>query len=141
LATLNEITRQLAGTLETEPLLQSILDSAVSILNCEAGSLFLVDETTGELVFKATAGPLADNLAGQRLAPGTGIAGEAVQTRRAVLSNNLQQASTCFASTDQATGFVTRSILAVPMQVKEVIIGALEIINRKDGLPFRIASR
>jgi GAF domain-containing protein len=81
LATLNEITRQLAGTLETEPLLQSILDSAVSILNCEAGSLFLVDETTGELVFKATAGPLADNLAGQRLAPGTGIAGEAKLSR------------------------------------------------------------
>ncbi len=39
LATLNDITRQLTGTLETEPLLQNILDSGVSILNCEAGSL------------------------------------------------------------------------------------------------------
>ena len=136
LATLNEITRQLAGTLETEPLLQKILDSAVGILNCEAGSLFLVDETTGELVFKATAGPVARNLAGQRLAPGTGIVGEAVQSRRAVLSNNVQQASTWYASSDQTTGFITRSILAVPMQVKEAIIGVLEVINRKDGLPF-----
>ena len=136
LATLNEITRQLAGTLETEPLLQSILDSAVGILNCEAGSLFLVDETTDELVFKATAGPVAHNLAGQRLAAGTGIVGEAVQTRRAVLTNNVQQASTWFPATDETTGFITRSILAVPMQVKESIIGVLEVINRKDGLPF-----
>ena len=136
LATLNDITRQLTGTLETEPLLQNILDSAVTILNCEAGSLFLVDETTDELIFKATAGPVAQNLAGQRLAPGTGIVGEAVQSRRAVITNNVQQASTWSASTDKTTGFLTRTILAVPMQVKERVIGALEVINRKDGLPF-----
>jgi signal transduction histidine kinase len=136
LTSLNEITRQLTGTLETEPLLQNILDSAVGILNCEAGSLFLVDEQTDEMIFKATAGPVASNLAGQRLAPGTGIVGQAVQTRTAVISNNVQQASTWFAATDQQTGFVTRSILAVPMQIKDRVIGVLEVINRKDGLPF-----
>jgi signal transduction histidine kinase/putative methionine-R-sulfoxide reductase with GAF domain len=136
LSILNDITRQLTGTLETEPLLQNILDSAVSILNCEAGSLFLVDEATDELVFKATAGPVAQNLAGQHLASGTGIVGEAVQTGHAVISNNVQQASTWFDITDKSTGFITHSILAVPMQVKESVIGVLEVINRKDGLPF-----
>ena len=136
LSILNDITRQLTGTLETEPLLQNILDSAVSILNCEAGSLFLVDETTDDLVFKATAGPVAQNLAGQRLTAGTGIVGEAVQSGRAVISNNVQQASTWFASTDKKTGFITRSILAVPLQVKDSVIGVMEVINRKDGLPF-----
>ena len=44
LSTLNEITRQLTSTLELGPLLQNILENAVGILNCEAGSLFLVDE-------------------------------------------------------------------------------------------------
>ena len=39
LATLNEITRQLTSTLEQEPLLQNILENAVNILNCEAGTL------------------------------------------------------------------------------------------------------
>jgi signal transduction histidine kinase len=136
LSILNDITRQLTGTLETEPLLQNILDSALSILNCEAGSLYLVDETTDDLVFKATAGPVAQNLAGQHLATGTGIVGEAVLTGRAVISNNIQQASTWFPATDKTTGFVTHSILAVPMQVKESVIGVLEVLNRKDGLPF-----
>jgi signal transduction histidine kinase len=136
LATLNEITRQLTGTLETEPLVQSILNDAVSILNCEAGSLFLVDEATDELIFKATAGPVAQNLAGQRLPPGTGIVGEAVMSRKPVLANNVLQTASWSASTDQNTGFVTRSILAVPLQVKEHVIGVLEVINRKDGLPF-----
>ena len=136
LATLNDITRQLTGTLETEPLLQNILDSAVTILNCEAGSLFLVDETTDELIFSATAGPVAQNLAGQRLAPGTGIVGEAVLTRKPVITNNVEQTSAWSASTDKTTGFTTRAILAVPMLIKERVIGVVEVINRKDGLPF-----
>jgi signal transduction histidine kinase len=136
LATLNDITRQLTSTLETEPLLQKILDSAVTILSCEAGSLLLVDETTDELVYKATAGPVAQDLEGQRLASNTGIAGETVKLRRAVISNNVKMESSWFSNTDQTTGFVTRSILAVPLQVKETVIGVLEVINRKDGLPF-----
>ena len=38
LSTLNEITRQLTSTLEQEPLLRNILENAVNILNCEAGT-------------------------------------------------------------------------------------------------------
>jgi GAF domain-containing protein len=72
LSTLNAITRQLTSTLELEPLLQNILDSAVNILNSEAGSLFLVDEQTGELVFRVVVSPIADNNLGNacRLALG-----------------------------------------------------------------------
>jgi signal transduction histidine kinase len=136
LATLNEITRQLTGTLEIEPLLHKILDSAVSILNCEAGTLFMIDEQTDELVFKVVISPVADDLIGQRLPPGTGIVGQAAQTRLPVISNNVQQTPSWFESTDKTTGFVTRSILAVPLQVKDRVIGVLEVINRQDGLPF-----
>ncbi len=98
--------------------------------------LFLVDETTDELVFNATAGPVARNLAGQRLPPGTGIVGEAVQNRRPIISNNVEQNTSWAATTDKSTGFITRAILAVPMQIKERVIGVVEVINRKDGLPF-----
>ena len=34
------------------------------------------------------------------------------------------------------TGFVTRSILAAPLLVKNKLIGVAEVINRKDGNPF-----
>ena len=136
LSILNDITRQLTSTLETGPLLQNILDSAVTILNCEAGSLFLVDETTDELVFKVTVSPVAQNLVGQRLPPGSGIVGRAVETRGPVVENDAQKSPVHFIATDQMTGFITRTLLAVPLQVKENVIGALEVINRKDGLPF-----
>ena len=137
LSILNDITRQLTGTLETEPLLQKILESAVTILNCEAGTLFLVDDQTDELVFKVTVGPPASaSLVGQRLPPGSGIVGRAVSTRMPVVENDAQKSNARFANTDAQTGFVSRSLLAVPMQVKERVIGVLEVINRKDGLPF-----
>lgn len=135
LSTLNEITRQLTSTLELGPLLQNILENAVGILNCEAGSLFLVDEQTGELVFKVTVGPVAANLVGQRLPPGTGIVGRAVQMRQPLIENEKQR-SNRFGGIDQQTGFVSRALMAVPLQVKDRITGVIEVINRRDGLPF-----
>ncbi len=136
LTTLNEITRQLTSTLESEPLLKNILDNAVTILNCEAGSLFLVDDQTDELIFKVTAGPVADNLLGHRLPAGSGIAGRAVQTRAPVIDNDAQRSITRHIATDQQTGFVSRALLAVPLQIKDRVLGVIEVINRKDGLPF-----
>jgi signal transduction histidine kinase len=136
LATLNEITRQLTSTLEQEPLLQNILDNAVNILNCEAGTLFLMDEQTDDLVFRVTYGPVAVNLLGQRLPAGTGIVGRAVQTRSPVIENDAQRSFSRFDETDKQTGFVSRSLLAVPMQIKDRVLGVIEVINRRDGLPF-----
>ena len=136
LSTLNEITRQLTSTLEQEPLLQNILENAVSILNCEAGTLFLVDEQSGELIFRVTVGPVAGNLLGQRLPAGTGIVGRAVQARAPVIENDAQRSSARFEGADKQTGFISRSLLAVPMQIKDRVLGVIEVINRRDGLPF-----
>ena len=136
LSTLNEITRQLTSTLEQEPLLRNILENAVNILNCEAGTLFLMDEQTGDLIFRVTVGPVASNLLGQRLPAGTGIVGRAVQLRAPVIENDGQRSTTRYEGPDKQTGFVSRSLLAVPMQIKDRVLGVIEVINRRDGLPF-----
>jgi len=136
LSTLNEITRQLTSTLEQEPLLKNILENAVNILNCEAGTLFLMDDQTDELIFRVTTGPVATNLLGQRLPPGAGIVGRAVQSHAPVIENDAQRSATHSGTTDRQTGFVSRSLLAVPMQIKDRVLGVIEVINRRDGLPF-----
>jgi signal transduction histidine kinase len=136
LSTLNEITRQLTSTLEQEPLLRNILENAVAILNCEAGTLFLMDEPTGDLIFRVTVGPVATNLLGQRIPAGTGIVGRAVQLRTPVIENDGQRSTTRYEGPDKQTGFISRSLLAVPMQIKDRVLGVIEVINRRDGLPF-----
>ena len=87
LSKLNEITRNLTCTLELDPLLQTMLERSVEMLNCEAGSLFLVDDQSDDLIYKVTFGPLASNLVGQRVPAGAGIVGKAFQTRAPVLEN------------------------------------------------------
>jgi len=137
LSTLNDLTRQLTSTLELEPLLHNILENAVSILNCEAGSLFLVDEQTDDLIFKVTVGPpTSADLIGQRVPAGSGIVGQAAKERVPVVENQAQDSPTRFAAADQQTGFTSKSLLAVPLLFKDRVIGVIEVINRMDGLPF-----
>lgn len=136
LSTLNEVTRQLTSTLELEPLLQNILESAVGILNCEAGTFFLVDPQTSELIFRVTVGPVAKDLVGQRIQPGSGIVGRAVTTRGPVMENDVQHSEGWNPASDNKTGFKTRALMAVPLHAKDNLIGVIEVINRRDGLPF-----
>ena len=92
---------------------------------------------TGDLIFRVTVGPVATNLLGQRLQAGVGVAGRAVQTRAPVIENDSQRSTaTRFDATDKQTGFTSKSLLAVPMQIKDRVLGVIEVINRKDGLPF-----
>lgn len=136
LSTLNVITRQLTSTLDLQLLLRNILENAVAILSSEAGSLFLVDEQTDEMIFQVTVGPVASNLVGQRLPAGTGFVGKAVISRQPVIVNDVQASMGYNPATDKQTGYITRTILAVPMEVKDRVIGVIEIINKRDGLPF-----
>ncbi len=136
LSTLNDVTRQLTSTVDLELLLQTILQSAVSILNCEAGSLLLVDPQTDELVFRVVDSPVANDLVGKRLPPGSGVVGRAVRSMMPVIVNDVASSPDWFSKTDRQTGFVTRALLVVPLVVKERVIGVIEVINRKDGVPF-----
>ncbi|NPV85961.1 MAG: GAF domain-containing protein [Anaerolineae bacterium] len=136
LKSLNEVSRQLTSTLELEPLLQNIMQSAVDILSCEAGSLLLVDEQTGELVFRVVLGPVAQDLINRRMAPGSGLVGKAVVEKSPVIVNDVLSSSEWFSKTDQETGFVTRAVLVVPMILLDKVVGVIEVINKRNREPF-----
>ena len=136
LTSLNEVARSLTSTLELDKLLNQILVNAVEILNCEAGSLLLIDSQTDELVFEVATGPVAADLMGKRLPPGTGLVGKAVETLQPIIANDVRRTKEWFDQPDRQTGFTTQDLLVVPMQVKGRVIGVIEVINRNDGLPF-----
>ncbi len=136
LAKLNEVGRSLTSTLELNPLLKRIMNSAVEILNCEAGSLIMIDENTRELVFKVTVGSTASDISDTRLPPGTGRVGQVAETGQPVILNHTEDMQNWIDEADQQTGFLTRDYLAVPMKVKEATIGVIEVINKLDGAPF-----
>ncbi len=135
LETLNQVARSLTLELELDPLLNRILESAVQMINCEAGSLFLIEEDTGDLIFSVVVGG-AEELVGTRLSSGTGLVGKCVDTGRPIIQNDVQSSKDWFEKTDQKTGFTTRGLLVVPMQVRDEMIGVIEVINKNDQTPF-----
>lgn len=136
LATLNIVAQSLSSTLELAPLLNKILSSAVEILNCEAGSLLLIDQETGEYVFEAAVGPVGDTLIGTRLPAGTGLVGKAVANREAIILNDVRRSKDWSVKIDHDTGFKTNDLLVVPMIYRDEVIGVIEALNRRDGQPF-----
>jgi signal transduction histidine kinase len=138
LAGLNEVTRNLTSTLELDLLLESIMESSVEILNGEAGSLLLLEEETGDLVFEVVISPVANDLLGSRLKSGVGLAGKVASEMVPLIVNNVEKDSDWYSEPDEQTGFVTRGILAVPMVYKDDVIGVIEVINKKNGMPFSL---
>ncbi len=135
LATLNDISKELSSTLDLENLLVRIMRAAVEILGTEAGTLFLIDENSQELVFRVVEGG-AQNLVGTRLPPGVGIVGEAAVSGTPVIVNNVLQDRRWFSDVDRETEFQTQSLLAVPLRSQDQSIGVLEVINKRDGSAF-----
>ncbi len=136
LQTLNDISLAIASTLELDLALEMIVQSATKILNCEAGSLYLTDPETGEYVFRVATGPAGRHLVGTRLPPGQGLVGEAIESGNAVIRNDARHSPRWHKATDQTTGFNTRSIITVPLRVKGKSIGAIQLLNKRDGSPF-----
>ena len=138
LQSLNEVSRQLTSTLELDPLLKSILHSATDILNCEAGSLLMVDDDTDDLVFKVTVGPVAQSLLNTHSSKSSGLAGKVMSSRQPVMVNDVQSSDEWTSGYDKQTGFSTRSVLVVPLQVMDRMIGVIEVINKRDFTAFNV---
>lgn len=129
-----EVARLLSSKLELPELLTTVLELASRVVDAETASLLLLDEATEELYFDVALG-LGDDLAKVRLKLGQGIAGTVAQTRKAEIINDVRSDARWSPKMDEKTGFVTRSILAVPILLKGRLIGVVEAINRRGG-PF-----
>ncbi len=136
LKTLNEIGRLLASSLNIDEVLELVVRYAASLLNAEGGSLLLLDEDSGDLIFRISSGPAGEQLRGMKVPAGRGIAGRCFSSNQPIIANDVRHDSSWYRAFDQQADFVTRSILAVPLSVRGRTIGVLEAVNRKDGGKF-----
>ncbi|MGZ4259010.1 MAG: serine/threonine protein kinase, partial [Solirubrobacteraceae bacterium] len=61
-------------------LMEAVVHTAAGVFGAAAASISLIDETTGELVYQSAWGAGAREIVGVRLPPGTGIAGQVVES-------------------------------------------------------------
>jgi signal transduction histidine kinase/GAF domain-containing protein len=136
LAMLNKVSHQLTSTLVLEPLLKNILDGALEILDSSSGILMRIDDKRDELEFQVVAGPIGTPLIGKRLPLDQGIGGEAYSRRMSVIKNDVDQEVLLFKDTHPEVISQIRNIMAVPLITQGEIIGILEVINKKNNIPY-----
>lgn len=132
-ASLFEVVRKIGAIIELDPLIAEIQKAALETLRCERVSLFLFDEETNELWSR-----FATDLKEIRFPASSGVAGETLRSGAIINVPDAYQDSRFNREVDRKTGFVTRSILSVPMFGYDGSpVGVLQVLNKKDG-PFTV---
>ncbi|MED5262062.1 MAG: SpoIIE family protein phosphatase [Myxococcota bacterium] len=130
-ALLADMTRRFADSLELTPALVTALESIVSQVGAEAGSLWLVEPAAREIVCEASVGP--SEIAGLRLSLDQGIVGRCVRENACQSVLDVSKDPAFAKSVDEGSGMVTRSLLCAPMSGADGAIGAIELVNRMEG--------
>ncbi len=118
-------------------LMEAVVHTAAGVFGAAAASICLVDETTGELVYQSAWGAGAREIVGVRLPPGTGIAGQVVSSGVAEAVPDCRTDPRFAARIAAGTGYVPYTQLVVPLQRAGRPIGALAILDRRDGRAYR----
>ena len=132
-AFLHRTGQALTASLEMEDVLRSLMDSVCQHFRVQAASVALMDDETGELVFRVATGAAADQVIGMRLKPGQGVAGWVVSSGEPILVPFAASDPRFYQGVDQATGFHTHALMAVPIKLGQQVIGVIEAINPDDG--------
>ncbi len=125
------VTREIREEIYGDILLERIMEHSLSLTGSEAGSILLVDGN--ELEFKIVKGGKADELLGRRITAETGVGGWVVRHGSPLYIHDVSKDDRFDAHVDDATGFRTKSILAVPLISKGRTIGVIELLNKKSG--------
>lgn len=135
-----ETSVRLNSLLNLPELLDAIMESATGLMDAETSSLLLLDEERDELVFAVATGG-SETLRELRIPATQGIAGWVLQHDEAVITGDASQDSRFNASVDDSSGFKTRSMLAVPLKIRDHKIGVVEVINKHDAAGFNERDR
>jgi Protein kinase domain/GAF domain len=118
-------------------LMEAVVHTAAGVFGAAAASIALVDETTGELVYQSAWGAGAREIVGVRLPPGAGIAGQVVQSGAPEAVPDCRTDPRFAARIAEGTGYVPYTMLIVPLTRAGRPIGALSILDRRDGRAYR----
>jgi two-component sensor histidine kinase len=129
LALLNRVSRELNASLDPEQVFNTVLEEMRRLLQVVACSIWLVDPQTDELVCRQVTNPQSELMHGWRLAPGQGLAGWVVQNGRSLVVPDATQDTRHYREIDQRTGLDLRSILTIPLQGKQKVIGVLQVVD------------
>lgn len=127
-----EIGKTLTATRNHKKIFEHIMKCGSRIIKAQHWSLLIKDEQTGNLSFEIVVGADKTLFDPIILGPTEGIAPYVAETGEPMFVSDVNQEPLFNSKVDMKTGFVTRSIVCVPLSIRGSIIGVIEIVNIED---------
>jgi serine/threonine protein kinase len=120
-------------------LMEAIVHTAAGVFGAAAASICLIDETTGELVYQSAWGAGAREIVGVRLPPSQGLSGAVVQSGQPEAIPDCHADPRFAARIAANTGYVPYTMLVVPLIRNGQPIGALSVLDQREGRGYNEA--
>jgi len=116
--------------------LEYITNEIKELIDLDGASIILLDEENTEFYFRVAA--YEDSQTNQkmkeiRFPAEKGVAGQVYRTRRPLIVHDTSKSPHFFQQVDDKSGYETRSMLDVPIQIQERMIGVICAVNKKEG--------
>ncbi|MCA9947841.1 MAG: GAF domain-containing protein, partial [Anaerolineales bacterium] len=133
LNTLIHITQTITSSLDLQEVIHLTIKQVHDSWHIEASSLWLLDETTQTLRVLTNVGTAVEELGKIELNLDQGIVGKVVRSGKPVYTNDVAHNEYHYQEADHKTGFHTRSLLCVPLVFRDQVVGAMQLLNKRDG--------
>jgi GAF domain-containing protein len=134
----SSVARRIGGDVE-ERLLQTIVDATVRLFEAEASSIALFEPDPDRLVFRVAAGEQGAGAIGLEVKPSQGIAGFVFSTGQALALSDVATDPRFDRVTAERTGYVPRSIAAVPLlDEHHASVGVLQVLDKRGSPTFSL---
>jgi len=139
ISSIYEIGKALSSELRIDKLLPLIMEEVTRIIDAERSTFYVVDHERGEIWSKIAQKAEISEI---RLKIGVGIAGHVAKTGETVNIQDAYSDPRFDPSTDQKTGYRTRSVLCMPIfepvssiqKTKPKILAVIQALNKKTGV-------
>jgi hypothetical protein len=132
LAAVLDTMADLAGELELQTVLQTLLERAARLLEVTGGELAMLDERTGELEIAASYRMGVDAV-GQRMAPGEGAMGRVAETRDPLIIPRYQEWEH---RSDSYSNETVQTVMAAPLMIGARLVGVIAAVHSDPGREF-----
>jgi signal transduction protein with GAF and PtsI domain len=117
-------------------LLQSIVDAAATLFQAEAASIAVFQADPDRLEYRVAAGPQGAGVVGLSVPPTKGVVGYVFSTGEAIALSDVTTDPRFDRVTAERTGYLPRSIAAVPLADDGATLGVLQVLDRQGSPTF-----
>ena len=124
----------LSTTVDLKVLLEKIVSLATGVIEAKSGSIMLIQKPENVLTIEAAIGLSSDIVKHTRLELGSSIAGSVALKGTPLIVEDIKK-DPQFSHLSKKH-YATRSLLCVPLRVKDKILGVLNLSDKITGSPF-----